>query len=455
MLVASPPRFAARVLAVLSCAIAVGCSDDSPTSLRPTAAPSRDVLATPIVMVMNTDDAGPGSLRQAIFDAPQGATIQFDASIAGKTIVLSSGHLKVFQRVTIEGPVPAGMTVSGGLQSAVISVFDQGDLTLRNLSIVDGRDAEGGGIEVRKGSLVLDHSLVANNETPTNGGGIRGYTGTTVTLLNSTVSGNVAALVGGGVLTQGTLAMRNSTIADNSAPSGGGIAMSDGTLSVRNSLIANNVNPLGSTDANCAIDASVNVSFTGLNISDGNCAADPAILNANPLLGSLADNGGPTKTHALLFGSPAIDAGLLCSETTDQRYIARTEGVTCDVGAFEFNAYAVVTLTIGPNVAKSAKTGVTTVTGTISCSRPTSTTLTIALSQTQKVTGRFATIVQGNATTPLLNCGGAPSSWSAVVTPAAGAFENGTATGRVTSGALPSDYLPADVTASIRIFTVK
>ena len=59
----------------------------------------------------------------------------------------------------------------------------------------------------------------------------------------------------------------------------------------------------------------------------------------DPLLGALADNGGPTQTHALLTGSPAIDAAGDCvadlSITTDQRGISRPQGTACDIGAFE------------------------------------------------------------------------------------------------------------------------
>ena len=89
---------------------------------------------------------------------------------------------------------------------------------------------------------------------------------------------------------------------------------------------------------------------------------------ANPKLGPIASNGGPTKTLALSVGSPAIDGGTACSEDTDQRYVARPQGVTCDIGAFELDRLATVTLTIAPNVAVNAKTGVATVTGTATCS---------------------------------------------------------------------------------------
>jgi hypothetical protein len=63
-----------------------------------------------------TDDAGAGSLRQAIIDAPDGATIQFDAPIAGQTIVLTTGELATAKTLTIEASAPTGMTISGDLR---------------------------------------------------------------------------------------------------------------------------------------------------------------------------------------------------------------------------------------------------------------------------------------------------------------------------------------------------
>src|SRR5689334_6014011 len=147
MLVDSPYPSVARVIAALFCAFSIGCSDESPIGPRPANPPKRDVLPTPVLTVMNTNDAGPGSLRQTIFDAPARAIIQFDAAIAGKAIVLTTGPIKVAEPLVIEGPVPAGMTISGGLHSRVLDIFGAGDVILRNLSIVDGRDSEGGGIE--------------------------------------------------------------------------------------------------------------------------------------------------------------------------------------------------------------------------------------------------------------------------------------------------------------------
>jgi hypothetical protein len=129
----SPARLRRRLTPVLPVALSLlyGCSD-APSPLEPRALPSRpNALVAPVITVTNTDDAGAGSLRQAIIDAPAGAIIQFDAAIAGQTIVLSTGDLDVDKLLTIEGPVPSGMTISGGLSFRGFTVTVTGDLLLR------------------------------------------------------------------------------------------------------------------------------------------------------------------------------------------------------------------------------------------------------------------------------------------------------------------------------------
>ena len=130
--------------------------------------------------------------------------------------------------------------------------------------------------------------------------------------------------------------MNNSTFSGNSAPSGGGI-LNFGTATLKNTIVANS--PSGG-DCVGASDGGYNL------VEDGSClTAGTTSISGDPLLGELADNGGPTKTHALLEGSPAIDAipdtnGSTpgCGDagiTTDQRGVARPQGSACDIGAYE------------------------------------------------------------------------------------------------------------------------
>lgn len=463
MLAAPPAR---RFLTVLPLAVFIyGCSDPA-TAPTPRIDAKSHTLVAPVVTVTNTDDAGPGSLRQAIIDAPDGATIQFGASIAGQTIVLSTGALSILDKpLTIEGPLPAGMTISGGLVDRVILMRDA-VVVLRNLSIVNGKtESFGGGISVIRGKLTLDHSLVANNELTAQadfkpfGGGI--YAGGELVVVNSTVSGNIAGF-GGGIYSEENadpVTLHNSTIAGNIARNEGGGLLAYKSVSLRNTIIANNIEAddgLGAPKPNCSFRATTAVAYSGTNMSnDDTCGSGLGMVVASPLpLGTLAANGGPTKTHALAAGSPAIDGGSMCTEATDQRYVPRNQGPSCDVGAFEFT-YGTITVTLNPNAAVNNKTGVATVTGTIKCSTSASTVLDVQMSQTQKVNGKFTTIIQAQGSASVPACGTSPSSWSVALTPATGKFEPGAATGTASTATVPGAFLPANVTAALKLFQVK
>jgi hypothetical protein len=161
-----------------------------------------------------------------------------------------------------------------------------------------------------------------------------------MTLTNSTVSGNERVgrdHLGGGILNEGTMTITNSTVSGNEADSGDGI-YNRGTLTLTNTLVNNDC-------------AGITASGGGNIESPGDtCGFDQPTdqVNVNPddlNLGPLADNGGPTMTHALGAGSVAIDvipeADCVDADdqplTTDQRGEPRPEtgGTMCDVGAFE------------------------------------------------------------------------------------------------------------------------
>ena len=143
------------------------------------------------------------------------------------------------------------------------------------------------------------------------------------------MSGNTAALGGGGIVNTGTATLTNVTVSGNTAAnSGGGIVHVDSTLTLKNSITA----------GNSAADCDGAVTSLGNNIDgDGTCnlLAGGDLPGVDPLLGPLTDNGGPTQTHALLPGSLAIDMG---DDTAalgiDQRGFPRVG--QSDIGAFEF-----------------------------------------------------------------------------------------------------------------------
>jgi hypothetical protein len=161
--------------------------------------------------------------------------------------------------------------------------------------------------------------------------------GAKLTLNNLTVA-NGSAAGGAGILNQGTLTVTNSTLSGNSANgaggyNGGGIVSFGPSTTFQNTIVANS--PSGG-------DCYGTINEGGHNLdSDGSCGFDTAnnsLSGVDPMLGDLADNGGPTKTHALLEGSPAIDKGDPFGATTDQRGVARPQGAASDIGAFEFES---------------------------------------------------------------------------------------------------------------------
>ena len=148
--------------------------------------------------------------------------------------------------------------------------------------------------------------------------------------------------------------MSNSTISDNSASSGGGI-YNAGTATLKNTIVANSPSASGGSCYLYGI-----ITNGGYNLdSDNTCGFgtnNNSLSGVDPMLGPLADNGGPTKTHALLAGSPAIDKGNSFGATTDQRGVTRPQGAASDIGSFESESTTTED-TIKPTVSTATPTG--------------------------------------------------------------------------------------------------
>ncbi len=194
----------------------------------------------------------------------------------------------------------------------------------------------GGGIYAEASGLALTGGTLSGNTAKDGGGICNDGAGFTQTLTNVTVSGNSATSDGGGINAQsGTLILTNVTISGNSAsaPKGGGIRRKAGSVQLLNTIIANS-----SSGGNC----DGTITDNGFNqADDATCGTIPATLTG--LDPTLADNGGPTWTHALLAGSSALDTGTNSGcPATDQRGYARPGNGVCDVGAYEESNYDIV-----------------------------------------------------------------------------------------------------------------
>jgi hypothetical protein len=282
------------------------------------------------------------------------------AYVAGGTLTINNSAL--IQNSTT-GPTSLGGAAAAGLG---------GILSLSGTRVIDnttaGNGSHGGGLANLSGNINVRESLISGNrvmQALSKGGGVFSDTnlaGTqATTIVNSTISGNTASLQGGGLFnSDGLTEIRHSTITNNATPFlnvGNGVASwgNAATLTrVESSIIAGNSGAAAGTGSDVDfIDAQFVNSFQSLGynvIGTGNALAKfnqpgDKIGITNPLLGPLAANGGLTATHALLDGSPAINAGkpsFIASSftpplTTDQRGtgFARVLGGRIDAGAFE------------------------------------------------------------------------------------------------------------------------
>lgn len=411
--------------------------------------------------VSNLDDAGPGSLRQAILDANGAAgadVIEFQAGLTG-TIVLTSGQLAITDSVDIQGPGAASLAVSGNDASRVFYLYNGSallDVTISGLTVTEGSanigagianfdenltldgvtvadnvaSGDGGGlwadgfsmtltirdsvfsgnsagnaggaiyIEDTGGPLLIQNTRITGNDAAQAGGGIYFYDPDgDVTIEDSTISGNTAGTLGGGIyfysFDEGTATIRRTTISGNSAASGGGIFfydadqpfilenstisgnsatagygggiylynLYDGAVVIRSSTIAGNT-ATGTGGGIFALNGGLDLENTI--VGDNTAPADPdlggaagfglfyslvenpgsvnvndlvgAILNQDPQLGPLQNNGGPTETHLPAVSSPVFNAGdpaFAPPPATDQRGLPRVANGRLDIGSVE------------------------------------------------------------------------------------------------------------------------
>jgi alpha-tubulin suppressor-like RCC1 family protein len=291
----------------------------------------------------------------------------------------SNGLPQITSDITIEGD---GHTLSRAAGASLFRFFDvdaSGTLTLNRLTLhngdaLDANYSIAGAIFNWGGTVTVNNSTLSNNNG-SSGGAIFNLNGT-IMVNNSTFSGNTANGDGGAITNSATMTVNNSTFSGNSSSKGGAINNSD-TATVNSSTFSGNA---ATNQGGAIYNGEGNTLTLARSLLSGNSAADGAelynepegfmpagIVNSNngnlfgqndnagtsgftptasdlvpsvglsAILASLADNSGGTQTHALVAGSPAIDAAGDSGLATDQRGIARPQGCADDIGAFELD----------------------------------------------------------------------------------------------------------------------
>ena len=248
------------------------------------------------------------------------------ASITGSTFSendaeLGGGAIRTFDEMTI---VDSSFTDNFAEYGGAIS--NSYDLTIVDSSFTGNEAEMRGGAIYSQGSDNNSDLLIQNSTINTNRGvyaAIDNLGNSELTVTNSTISGNSSYGIFNSAVSSASIMY--STIVNNQEI---GVYSVSSDIQIGNSIIANN------SLSDCVLSSGYN--FYGVNLdTDGTCPGPGLLITANPLLGPLADNGGPTQTHALAFGSPAIDAATGGCPGTDQRGEGRPGGAECDLGAYE------------------------------------------------------------------------------------------------------------------------
>jgi hypothetical protein len=259
----------------------------------------------------------------------------------GATLTIANSTLSGNTAGSVNNPAVAG----GG-------IFNSGTLTIVNSTVsantAGGISGRGGGI-FTGGTLAIVNSTVSGNTAIIGAGIDDGGAATTVTITNSTFSGNAASAYGGACFNAATLQIANSTLSDNSAGVFGGGVLLIGPLQIGNTILNR-----GASGANIDSFGAATVTSLGYNLSSDNAGGHLTgpgdQINTDPVLGPLQDNGGPTFTHALLPGSPGINAGnpgFTPPPFFDQRGpgFDRVANGRIDIGSFEVQSGATPTPT--------------------------------------------------------------------------------------------------------------
>lgn len=227
-------------------------------------------------------------------------------------------------------------------------------MTISNVTVdtnsTGGNPGNGGGLHITGGNstVTVSGSTFSNNTAAKEGGGLWNFAGSTLKIVNSTVSGNTASgtaadatpVGGGGLFNRpgGIMVVINSTVAGNTATdTGGGVLNLDtGSMTLSNTLVGDNS---AGTDADAS--GAINADYSLIETAGSATITGGNNLSGDAGLGALALNGGSTRTHAITASSSAVSAAdaAVCSGTdvasVDQRGVPRDS--ECDIGAYELS----------------------------------------------------------------------------------------------------------------------
>jgi len=285
----------------------------------------------------------PGVYRLTLGPLQLQNDVVFGVSFAGNfssgarsTIIDARGNSRVVQVSTGSSAVLAGVTITGGNADTGGGAFvpEGGQLSLYD-TIVKGNVASGrGGGVATAGSLAVFGTTLSGNRAGS-GGAISTEPGGSTAIYISTLSANTASIAGGGISAGGSVQIQRTTIANNTAPSGGGAFDENGSINALwGTLFAGNSSACGGDTTGRSLWSS--------NLSDdATCGFQPGqgSNTTDPLISGLANNGGPTDTHAIRAGSPAIngtDPNFCVTGSPDQRHAPAPDA--CDIGSYEFGA---------------------------------------------------------------------------------------------------------------------
>ena len=319
--------------------------------------------------VTTLNDDGPGSLRQAIAQAPSKGTITFDTSLRG-TIQLSSGDLNIAKNLTIRGPGANDLSISSGKSGYIVHVISGTAVTISGLTFKDSETSSSIGFIFNEGTLTLSNSTISGNTTTDPNGGSGIYNTGTLTLTNSTVAGNTGSGIsnsgsstliltnstvsgntstnysGGGIYNGGTATLSNSTVSGNTSTNGGGIYNYDGTATLSNSTVSGNASTNGNGGGifiQSSVDASGEVSIAQVDLtfstiydntahSGGDIAIEDATTDSNGNLTAIKQRSQVKISNSIVAGDPAHPGPDIVGMLTSYGYnlFQGNSGVTFD-----------------------------------------------------------------------------------------------------------------------------